>query len=148
MSAPNIDANTPRSQGLYDVATRRNDIIYVSGMTPRKAGALIHTGQIDPDKSIDEYSQAVRQAAGNALAAAATQLREGEIICEVVSLTVYVNAPVGFNDHSRIADFASAYFRDNLGQKGVGSRTAIGVSSLPSNAPVELQVIVSVCLSG
>ena len=142
MSEATIDATSPRSQGLYIVATRRDSLVYVSGMTPRKDGALIQTGQIDPKKSLEVYRQAVRQSAGNALAAASTQLREGEAICEIISLTVYINAPVGFSDHSLIADFASEFFRESLGEKGVGTRAAIGVSSLPSNAPVELQIIV------
>lgn len=106
---------------------------------------MIQTGRLYPDKALDFYRQAVRQAACNALAAASTQLREGETICEVVSLTVYVNASEGFSEHSGIADFASEYFRESLGEKGVGTRTAVGVSSLPSNAPIELQIIAGVC---
>ena len=56
-------------------------------------------------------------------------------------MTVYINAVEDFTAHSKIADIASQYLYENLGQAGIGSRAPIGVASLPGNAPVEIQLV-------
>ena len=81
------------------------------------------------------------QAAQNALAAAQGALEAGERLLGLLSLTVYVNAPAGFQGHSRVADLASQWFYEQLGEGAICPRTAVGVSSLPGDAPVELQTI-------
>ena len=47
----------------------------------------------------------------------------------------------GFTKQSKIADFASEYFCEELGTAGIGSRAAVGVASLPGDAPVEISII-------
>ncbi|MEO1986712.1 MAG: RidA family protein [Martelella sp.] len=79
-------------------------------------------------------------AAGNALRAARSQLFDGEQIVSVLNLTVYVNAPEGYTLHSKIADFASS-FLEKYTNDGISSRAAVGVSSLPRDATVEVSMI-------
>ena len=59
-------------------------------------------------------------------------------------MTVIVNAPAGYTLHTKIADFASEYLVEALGGRGVGARTAVGASSLPGDAPLEINLVVSV----
>jgi enamine deaminase RidA (YjgF/YER057c/UK114 family) len=61
-----------------------------------------------------------------------------------MSLSVYINAESGFVDHARLADFASGFLRAQLGPAGIGTRAAIGMATLPGNAPVEIQLIAAV----
>lgn len=46
-----------------------------------------------------------------------------------------------FTAHPKIADYASETLIEHLGSGSIGSRAAIGVASLPSNAPVEVTLI-------
>lgn len=131
----------PIPQGKYVPAARFGDMIFTAGMTPRNNGVLIKTGKIGPEDVIDDYTDAVRQAAKNALTAARNKLEEGEKIVQIMSITVYVNAREGFTGQSKIADLASGYFCEELGEAGIGSRAAVGVSSLPGNAPVEISIV-------
>ena len=135
-----IKAN-PIPQGKYVPATRFGDLIYTAGMTPRKNGALIQTGRVEKDAPLENYKDAVRQAADNALTAACNQLAEGERIVRVLSMTVYVNAEDGFTSHAKIADFASDYLSEELGEASPMARVSIGVATLPGNAPVEIQLV-------
>ena len=57
----------------------------------------------------------------------------------------YVNAEQGFQLHSKLADFATEYLCGELGEEGVAARAALGVASLPGEAPVEIQII---CAAG
>ena len=76
----------------------------------------------------------------NALTAAENKLEEGEKLVQILSITVYVNAEEGFTSQSKVADMASEYFCEVLGEAGVGSRAAVGVASLPGSAPVEISI--------
>ncbi|WP_094515358.1 RidA family protein [Brucella lupini] len=134
------DRSAPQPQGHYVPAKRHGDLIFVSGMTPRENGKLLHVGQVVPETPVETYRIAVELAAENALTAAKTQLVSGEQILAVLSLTVYVNAPAGYTLHSRVADFASMFLEEHA-KGGVSSRAAIGVSSLPGGATFEVSII-------
>ncbi len=134
----------PIPQGKYVPATRFGDLIFTAGMTPRKNGVLIQSGRVEKDAPLENYKEAVRQAADNALTAARNKLEEGERIVRVLSMTVYVNAEEGFTAHAKIADFASDYLSEELGDASPMARVSIGVASLPGNAPVEIQLICGV----
>lgn len=102
------------------------------------------TGPVKLNEPLDTYKDAVLLACGNAVAAARGMLDSGERIRAILSLTVYVAAEPGFTAHSRLADFASAFLRSELGTDGVGARAAVGVATLPGNAPLEIQLVASV----
>ncbi len=134
----------PIPQGKYVPATRFGDMIFTAGMTPRDNGVLIKTGKIGMEEDLEGCREAVRQAAKNTLAAASNKLEDGERIVQIMSITVYVNAPEGYTKQSKLADFASEYYCEILGEAGVGSRAAVGVASLPGDAPVEISIIAGV----
>lgn len=131
----------PIPQGKYVPATRGGNFIYTAGMTPRNNGVLIFSGKIKITEPIETYRDAVRQATSNALTAARNMLKENERLERVLSLSVFVNAEENFTNHSRLADFASEFLFQEIGEAGIGSRAAIGVYSLPGNAPIEVQMI-------
>ena len=136
----NREAN-PVPQGNYVPATRFENLIFTAGMTPRINGVLMQEGKIGADVPVETYRDAVRQAAKNALTAARNKLTEGERIVQLLSVTVYVNGVEQFTKHSKIADLASEYFCEELGEAGIGSRAAVGVATLPGNAPVEISIV-------
>lgn len=137
-------AKNPIPQGRYVPATRSGQTIYTAGMTPREDGELIMEGKVLCSQPLETYQTAAIVATRNALISASNMLELGEKIDKVLLMTVYVNAEQGFEKHPKIADFASEFLYQELGENAIGSRVAIGVATLPSNAPVEIQLIVSV----
>ena len=131
-------AEQPVPQGKYFPATRCGNLIYTSGMTPRKAGKLLYSGKIRTIDQIDIHRDAVCLAAQNALNASRACLEDGERLIKIIQLTVFLNTEEGFTAHSKLADYASEFFIEKLGSESIGSRVAIGVASLPSDAPVEI----------
>ena len=134
-------AMNPIPQGKYKPAVRYGNLIFTAGMTPRKNGVLIQSGKISPDEPIESYYEATVQAASNALTAAQNCLKEGEKIVQVLSLTVYLNATDDYRTHAKIGDIVSGYLYEQLGDAGIGARSAIGLATLPGDAPVEVQII-------
>ena len=129
-----IKAN-PIPQGKYVPATRFGNIIVTAGMTPRKNGQLIQTGRVEKDAPLENYKDAVRQAA------AYHERLAGEHIECVMSMTVYINAEDGFTAHAKLADFASDFLNEVLGDASPMARVSVGVATLPGNAPVEIQLM-------
>lgn len=140
----NSEDNKPIPQGKYVPATRFEQTIYTAGMTPRKNGELIQTGKVKTSEPISTYKEAVRQAAKNALIAIKDTLQEREKIKQVLLMNVFIHAEESFEAHARLADFASEYLFEQVGEIAISSRAAVGVASLPGNAPVEIQMVVAV----
>ncbi|KAB2329759.1 RidA family protein [Cytobacillus depressus] len=134
----------PIPQGKYVPASRFGSLVYTAGMTPRNNGELIQIGKVSVEQSVSTYKAAVRQAVANALTAVKNILTDQERVEQILALTVYINAEETFKAHSSLADFASEYLYEELGNAGIGSRAAIGVASLPGDAPVEIQLIAAV----
>lgn len=128
----------PRPQGHYRPARRHENLIFVSGMTPRRDGELHYVGQVNPAEPVESYCAPIELATENALQAARAQLATAEQVLSVLNLIVYINAPAGYTRHSQLADFASRLIESHLGSEGVPSRAAVGVSSLPGGAVVEV----------
>ena len=130
----------PIPQGKYSPAVRHGDIVYTSGMTPRKNGVLILAEKVKTIEPIDRYKEALEQAAENVLNAVISVLTEKEQIVQLLNMTVFIAAEDDFTAHSKLADYASEYLYSKLGSIAIGSRAAIGVCSLPGGAPVEIQI--------
>ncbi|MCR9202036.1 MAG: RidA family protein [Planctomycetaceae bacterium] len=134
----------PIPQGRYIPAVRHADIIYTSGMTPRQAGELKYTGPVGVDDDLELHREPVELAATNALVAAGNCLRKDERISLVLQLNVFINASRGFTAHAALANFASNVVTERLGECCLGARAAIGVASLPGDAPVEITLVAAV----
>lgn len=134
----------PVPQGLYVPAVRHGDMIFTAGMTPRLKGVLQFKGIVGAAADPAQHADAVTLSCSNALSAAEAQLASGEKLSAIISLTVYIAAEPGFTAHSKLADYASQFLKDHLGEAAIGCRAAIGVATLPGNAPVEIQLIASV----
>jgi len=114
-------------------------------MTPRRQGVLIQTGTVARDAPLEDFRESVVLAVSNALAAAMALLNEGERISAILSMNVFIAAEAGFAAHSKLADFASEHLYETFGADGIGARAALGVATLPGNAPVEIQLV---CAAG
>jgi len=59
----------------------------------------------------------------------------------IISLNGYVNAVPGFAESPQVINGASDLLVDLFGSRGLHARAAIGVSALPKNALVEIQMV-------
>jgi enamine deaminase RidA (YjgF/YER057c/UK114 family) len=102
------------------------------------------TGTAGADRSIAEGYAAARACALTQLAVLKHTLGSLDKVREIVSVNGYVNAVAGFPDSPAVINGASDLLVAVFGEQGRHVRAAIGVSALPRNALVELQMIVAV----
>lgn len=131
----------PKPRGAYVPAVVMNGVAHSAGMTPRVAGVLCVRGKVGDEVSLELASEAAGIAAANALAAIAEAAGGLGRVSRLLRVTVYVACGAEFTDHSAVADGASTALRGYLGDAAAAARTAIGVQSLPSGAPVEVELI-------
>lgn len=128
----------PEAQGGYLPAVRHGDLVVTAGMTPRVDGVLTHRGRVGQDVTVAEAREAAGLAVANALSAAVAATGTDRRLERVVHLAVFVNAAADFEEHTAVADGASDRLRVLLGEAGGASRAAVGVTSLPGGACVEV----------
>lgn len=129
----------PRPVASYLPAVRSGDLVFVSGQLPFEAGELLVRGRVGVDVDLET----ARQAALNGLAAVNSVVDLDEVI-RVVKVTGYVSSGPDFFDQPKVINGASDLLADIFGDSGRHARAAVGVSGLPLNAPVEVEMIVQV----
>jgi len=134
----------PPPVGSYVPCVQVEDVLYVSGQLPMRDGRLIAVGQVTGEVAIERAGEAAVQATLNALAQVAAHAGSLSRVARIVRLGVYVSSSPGFTGQSDVANAASDLLYELFDEAGRHARAAIGVSSLPKNAPVELELIVQI----
>ena len=132
----------PNPAGSYVPAARAGALIFTAGQLPLKEGQLPYTGKVGREVSIEEAQEAARLCALNALAAVKAEAGSLENLSRVVKVTGYVASAAGFNGQPGVMNGASDFIGEAFGERGLHARSAVGVTELPLNAPVEIELIV------
>lgn len=130
--------------GSYLPALRDGQHVLTSGQLPIDAVGNLVAGRLGADLDVLAGQQAARQAALNAVAAAASVAGGIDVISRVVKVTVFVNSDPVFTDQAAVANGASDLLAQIFGDQGRHVRSAVGVAVLPRNAAVEVELTVSV----
>ena len=134
----------PAPLAAYVPAVRSGDFVYTSGQLPFLNGELIAVGQVHAEVDIDSAVACARQCALNALAALKTVIGSLDNVEQIVKVTGFVAAPSDFSQHPLVVNGASELLGEIFNDAGKHARSAVGVSSLPMNAPVELEMVVRI----
>jgi enamine deaminase RidA (YjgF/YER057c/UK114 family) len=148
MGAENAIANLtlpapPAAGGNYIPARTVGSLVYLSGVISADEQGVI-TGTAGADRSVDEACTAARACALTQLSVLRQHLGSLDAVKQIVSVNGYVNAVPGFTQTPQAINGASDLLVEVFGEAGRHVRAAIGVSSLPRNALVELQMIVQI----
>jgi enamine deaminase RidA (YjgF/YER057c/UK114 family) len=133
----------PAAGGNYVPAKTIGSVVYLSGVVSMDGAAII-TGLAGRDRTVDEGYAAARTCALTLLAVLKKHLGSLDAVRSIISVNGYVNAVEGFPDSPKIINGASDLFVQVFGEKGRHVRAAIGVSALPRQALVEVQMTVEV----
>ncbi|GAA2998791.1 RidA family protein [Streptosporangium longisporum] len=130
--------------GAYVPATRSGDHVYTSGQLPTVNGELKATGKVGAEVEAEAAYDLARICAINALAAIASAAGGLSNIVRIVKVTAFVASTPDFTGQPKVANGASELFAEVFGEAGRHVRSAVGVTVLPLDAPVELEVVAEV----
>lgn len=129
--------------GAYVPARREGSRVTTSGQLPLVAGALPLTGKLGAGVTPEQGHDLARTAALNALAAAADAAGGLDAIAGISRVCVYVASDPGFTGQAGVANGASELLGAVFGAAGRHVRSAVGVAVLPLDAPVEVELTVT-----
>jgi enamine deaminase RidA (YjgF/YER057c/UK114 family) len=133
----------PTPGGNYIPLKRVGDIVYLSGVISTASGGVI-TGTVGANRSVEEGYEAAKACALTHLALLLWELGSLSRVAEVIAVNGYVNAVAGFAESPAVINGASDLLVQVFGEAGRHVRAAVGVSALPRNALVEVQMTVRV----
>ena len=128
----------------YQPAVRNGDLVFTAGQLPAKDGEMLATGKLGAEVSEEDGYACARQCAINALAAIKAEIGELSSIKRVVKVVVFVASAPDFTGQPKVANGASEFLGEVFGDAGKHARSAVGVSVLPLDVPVEVELIVAV----
>ncbi|KAA0246120.1 MAG: RidA family protein [Ignavibacteriota bacterium] len=128
----------------YIPAMQVGNLVMTSGQVPIANGAVKFHGKVGRDLTEDEGRDAAKLCAINCLSAVKSVIGNLDKIKRVLKLTVFIASAEGFTAQPKVANGASEFIGEIFGEAGKHVRSAVGVSELPLNSAVEIEMIVEV----
>lgn len=133
----------PMPGGNYVSAKQVGEVLYLAGAISSGRDGVI-TGTAGAGSSVEQGYAAARACGLTQLAVLKRELGSLDRVAEVISVNGYVNAASGFSDSPAVINGTSDLLVEVFGEAGRHVRAAVGVSALPRNALVEIQMTVRV----
>ncbi len=126
----------------YVPAVVSGNLVFTAGQLPMVEGKLQATGKVPSQVSPELAKELARICALNALAAVKYAIGDLDRVTRIVKVTGFIASDAEFSGHPAINNGASEFLGAVFGDAGIHARTTVGVSALPLDAPVEVELIV------
>ena len=128
----------------YVTAVRTGNLVFLAGHGPVREDGTRITGKVGKDLSVEEGYEAARRSALGLLSTLTGEIGDLDKVRRIVKLLGMVNCPPEFGDQPKVINGASDLLVEVFGERGKHARSAVGMSSLPMNISVEIEMIVEV----
>lgn len=129
---------------VYVPAVRSGQHVFTSGQLPMKSGELMATGKVGGEVTLEEAVACAQQCGLNAIAAVKAEVGDLANVKRVVKVVCFVASTPDFTGQPQVANGVSELLGTVFGDAGVHARSAVGVSVLPLDAPVEVELVVEI----
>ncbi|WP_018654112.1 RidA family protein [Actinomadura flavalba] len=127
----------------YVPAVAQGSLVYTSGQLPLVDGELAVRGKVGAEVTPEQAYDLAKICALNAIAAVRAQVGSLENV-RIVKVVGFVASDPSFTGQPKVINGASELLGDVFGQDGLHARSAVGVTVLPMDAPVEVELIAEV----
>jgi enamine deaminase RidA (YjgF/YER057c/UK114 family) len=134
----------PKPVATYVTAMRVGDMLYVSGHGPIKSDGTMITGKVGADADVNAGVAAARQTGLAILATVKSHLGSLDKVVRLVKTLGMVNCTPDFGDQPKVINGYSELMKDVFGESGVGTRSSVGMGSLPGGISVEIEAMFQV----
>ena len=132
----------PSPLGVYKPCLTDGKYLYLSGHGPVRDDKSLITGRVGESLTMDEGKLAARQVGLTMLATIKNNLGSLDKVKRVVKVLGMVNCVSTFEKHPYVINGCSELFAQVWGpENGIGTRSAVGMGSLPDNIPVEIEAL-------
>ena len=132
----------PGSKGIYKSCLVDGNKLYVSGHVSLNTDGSYITGKLGKDISDEEGRRAAKQCGLAILTSVKKHFGTLDTIKRVIKVFGMVNAIPEYEKHPVIINGCSELFASLWGEdNGIGTRSAVGMGSLPGNVAVEVEAM-------
>lgn len=128
--------------GSYLPAMISGNLVFTAGQIPVIEGKLMATGKLGAEITVEYGAEIAQRCALNALAAVKSVIGDLDRVQQVVKIVGFVSSVPKFTSQPAVINGASEFLQQVFGDAGKHARSAVGVSVLPLDAPVEIELIV------
>lgn len=137
-----VTPNAPTAN--YLKAKRVGNMVYLSGHGPDKPEGGQMIGKVGSELTAEQGNEAARLTGISLLSSLKAEIGDLNKVRRVVKVLGMVNADPSFTQHSQVVNGFSDLMVEVFGENGKHARSSVGMSSLPGNIPVEIEMIVEV----
>lgn len=135
----------PKPVAVYVPAVRVGNTLYASGHGPRAADGKLVQGKVGRELTLEQGYAAARLVGLNMLASVRNTVESLDKVVRLVKVLGMVNCTRDFTKQPQVINGFSELMVQVFGDtNGKAARSAVGVASLPSNIPVEIEAIFQV----
>jgi len=132
----------PSAVAVYKPALTVGNLVYTSGHLPIKSDGSLMTGTVGGDVDEAFGKEAAQQAGLNLLATLKSHCGSLDKVKRVVKIFGLVNSKDDFVQQPGVINGCSELMKNVFGDEaGVGTRSAVGVNTLPLGVAVEIEAI-------
>jgi len=128
----------------YVKAVRVGNLLFISGHGPTKADGTNITGKVGKDLTLEQGYEAAKLTAEGIISTLKAELGDLNKVKRIVKVNGWVNCNPDFADQPKVINGCSDLMVEVFGVNGKHARSAVGMSSLPKNIAVEIEMIVEV----
>ncbi len=130
----------PKPVAVYKPLVIAGNLAFVSGHGPLRMDKTLITGRVGADFDVAAGKAAARQVGLTILATLRSELGSLDRVKRVIKVLGMVNSTPDFYEHPAVINGCSELFAEVWGvEHGIGSRSAVGMGSLPGNIAVEIE---------
>ncbi|WP_157374448.1 RidA family protein [Haematomicrobium sanguinis] len=131
----------PKPLAAYVPAVISGPYVYTAGQLPFINGELTDTGKVGAEVTPERAKELAEVSILNALGAIKGQIADLDRITRIVKVVGFVASDPEFYGQPGVINGASELLGSVFGDAGIHARSAVGVTVLPMNSPVEIEVI-------
>ena len=132
----------PKPIASYVPAVRTGNLVYLAGQGPLSGGKPTVTGKVGRELTEEEGAKAARATVVILLSVLRAEIGSLDRVARIVKVVGFVNSAPGFTRQPWVMNGASDVLVEIFGEAGRHARSSVGVSELPLNIPVEIEMIV------
>jgi enamine deaminase RidA (YjgF/YER057c/UK114 family) len=130
----------PKPVAVYKTALKLGNRLLVSGHGPLKEDKTMITGKVGSELTLEQGKAAAKQVGLAILATIKATIGSLDKVVRLIKTLGMVNSTADFKDHPQVINGFSELMKEIFGEDaGVGTRSAVGMGSLPGNIAVEIE---------
>jgi len=133
-----------KPMGSYVKAVRTGNLLFLAGTGPSRPDGTNITGKVGKELTVEQGYDAARATGINILSTLKNELGDLNKVKRIVKVLGMVNCQNDFTEHPKVINGFSDLMVSVFGDKGKHARSAVGMSSLPFNIAVEIEIVVEV----